>query len=73
MGIIGNRVKKYLVVTCPKCHESYEVDYKYSEDNCKADGVTFICPWCMHETKRTLMEYKNINTCRIVKFDQLSL
>ena len=52
MGIIGNRVKKYLVVTCPKCHESYEVDYKYSEDNCKADGITFICPWCMHETRR---------------------
>ena len=20
MGIIGNRVKKYLIITCPKCH-----------------------------------------------------
>lgn len=47
--IIGNKVKKYLVVTCPNCGESYKLDWKIvSERFIKNNEEEIVCPWCEH-------------------------
>ena len=47
MLLSGNKVKRYVVLTCPKCLESYEVDWKDILDG--PTEVKTVCPWCEHE------------------------
>ena len=67
MTLSGNKIKKYLIITCPNCLESYEVDWKDILDS--PVGVkTIMCPWCEHECDfaPAIME----PTYRIVRVDQ---
>ena len=53
--IIGDRVRKYLIITCPHCKESYRIDWKeivkgltdnYTNEN---PFPKIVCPWCENE------------------------
>lgn len=45
--LTGNKVKRYVVITCPKCSESFEVDWK--EVLASPISTKAMCPWCEHE------------------------
>ena len=71
--IIGDKVKKYLIITCPCCKESYRVDWKEI-----VKGLTYnyinenffpkiICPWCENELPDGQLGV--VNTFQIVKED----
>ena len=47
MLLSGNKVKKYLIITCPNCLESFEVDCKGILNS--PVEVKTMCPWCEHE------------------------
>lgn len=65
MLLSGNKVKKYLIITCPKCLESYEVDWKDILDG--LTEVKTVCPWCEHEYDPAHATVKP--TYRIVRVD----
>ena len=44
MNLIGNKVKKYVVITCPVCNNSFRINWKdILESNVNTD---IVCPWC---------------------------
>lgn len=45
--LTGDKIKKYLIVTCKHCGESFRVDWA-DILNSPVD-VKFICPWCEGE------------------------
>lgn len=49
--ITGDKIKKYLIVTCPECGESFRIDFaKFLYTHV---GVSMVCPWCDHEEAST--------------------
>lgn len=63
MLLSGNKVKKYLIITCPNCLESYEVDWK----DILTSPTAVMCPWCEHEYDLALATMEP--TYRIVRVD----
>ena len=53
MILVGNKIKKYMVITCTKCGESFRVDYRNIMREFKETMGCFIqefqCPWCEEE------------------------
>ena len=65
---VGERVKKYLIITCPKCGESYRIDC--AEYSSKLwDTIHIQCPWCEHEVDYWVSGSDADNTYQIVKAD----
>lgn len=65
---VGERVKKYLIITCPKCGESYRVDCaEYSSK--PWDTIHIQCPWCEYEVDYWVFGSGVNNTYQIVKAD----
>ena len=65
---VGERVKKYLIITCPKCGESYRIDC--AEYSSKLRNTIHIqCPWCEHEVDYWVDGSDMDNTYQIVKVD----
>lgn len=61
---VGERVKKYLIITCPKCGESYRIDCaEYSTKTW--DTIHVQCPWCEYEVDYWVASGVN-NTYQIV-------
>ena len=64
---VGERVKKYLIIICPKCGESYRIDCaEYSTKT--LDTIHIQCPWCEYEVDYWVASGVN-NTYQIVKAD----
>lgn len=60
--IVGNKIKKYLIVTCPHCGESYRVDYRMLMNKFSQDLMYFIpceCPWCESTAEVELFNTQN--------------
>ena len=70
MLLSGNKVKRYVVLTCPKCLESFEVDWK--EVLASRIGTKAMCPWCEHEfnPSSTLMSLDQPSTL-VKRVDQI--
>lgn len=65
---IGERVKKYLIITCPKCGESYRIDC--AEYSTKLwDTIHVQCPWCECEVDYWVAGSDVDNAYQIVKAD----
>ena len=47
--LVGEKIKKYFIVTCPHCGESYRVDWKSILSEFDGYGVDITCPWCESE------------------------
>ena len=67
MLLSGNKVKKYLIITCPNCLESYEVDWK--DILILASPTKTMCPWCEHEYEYNFALATMEPTYRIVRVD----
>lgn len=61
---VGERVKKYLIVTCPKCGESYRIDCAEYSTKLR-DTIHTQCPWCECEVDYWVASGVN-NTYQIV-------
>lgn len=55
MILVGNKIKKYVIITCPCCYESFRVDYRdVMNEFEKSMGCLiqkFQCPWCEEEVE----------------------
>lgn len=65
---VGERVKKYLIITCPKCGESYRIDCAEYSSKLR-DTIHIQCPWCEHEVDYCVLVPGVNNTYQIVKAD----
>lgn len=71
--VIGDKVRKYLIVTCPFCKESYRIDWKeiaqlaYTPANGEPEDFHIICPWCEKETPDSFLRFAN--TFQIIRED----
>lgn len=62
MTLSGNKVKKYLIITCPNCLESYRIDYRILINKFSQDLMYFIpceCPWCERTTEVEIFSIQN--------------
>lgn len=55
MILVGNKIKKYMIITCPHCNESFRVDYRDIMQEFRESMGCFIqefqCPWCEEEVE----------------------
>lgn len=50
--IVGNKIKKYLIITCMHCNESFRVDNRMIMNEVQSNLYhirKFQCPWCEGE------------------------
>ena len=59
MILVGNKINKYMIITCPYCDESFRVDYrdvmKEFEESMGCFIQKFQCPWCEEEVEATVV------------------
>lgn len=46
LKLTGNVIKRYVIFTCPNCHESFKVDLKKILDNLQYNSIELDCPAC---------------------------
>lgn len=68
MALTGDKIKRYLPITCNRCHESYRVNWKDVLDNVDQNSniINFMCPYCENEVSADVYSLENLTSLESV-------